>query len=306
MDRQLAFSTLSFPDRPLDRIIPAAPEMGYSGIELRTMAFGDPSAARAAASNWACEPADVDPHELAVRCTDARAIPLCLSTSISLHPADPFASSQAFSKLEYAMDLASRLGCRAVRAFVLQIDPGDNETKLVQRVARGMVRLLDRAVDQNLEIWLENAGGLSRARPWWHLANLIDHPLLGLIWNPLASLRAGESHAVSLPLLISALRMVRVADAVPPDLDEPAIPGQGGAEVHGLIKKLCGMGYQGWYAIEWNRYRYPHLTDAESVLTAASGWMGQQLEEIAESKTNPAAWGKKKLAALKAAAKADG
>lgn len=304
----LCFSTLAFPDLELPKVVPAAPLMGYQGIELRTMAFPAPAPSERSVgtpvpAGWSCEPADLKPASLAAAINEAQAAPVCLSTSISLHAVDPFTLNHAFSQVKYAIDLASRLGCHAVRLFVLKVEPGDTRVRLMERIAGKLAPLLDHAMDRNVELWFENAGELSDARAWWHLTNLLDDPSVGLIWNPMQSMIKGESASVALPMMISRLRMVRLTD-VGDDDRQPVLMGQGKAEIESIIRRLRGMGYQGWYSVEWNRLRFPDLQDSVEALTHAANFLKELLEDIDTSKREPAAWGKKKVAQWKAAVEA--
>lgn len=272
---KLAFSTVACPDWTLDQVIDQAKAFGYDGVELRTLGEG--------ATELACDPAQSDPAKVAAKFNDAGVEPVCLSTSVSLHPrsdSDAFAAQRQALK---AMDLAAALGCRYIRLFVNAIEPGENKEHVMNRVARRLPVLADRAVALNLQVLFENAGSFSIAKPWWWLLNQVDHPMIGLAWNVANAAAAGEGPAVSVPQLNTRIRLVKVKDT---KLGEGVgfVPlGDGSVEVQHFIRRLLGIGYDGYISVEWDRLWLPTLTPAEEYLPDALKRVRAWLDEIAKA-----------------------
>ncbi len=298
MPIRFAFSTLSYPELSLAEAVEKAGELGFDGIELRTVRGGE-SPPRA-------DPAQGDPAAHARTLREAGIEPVCLSTSHALHHADEDAGARAVSQVEYAMDLAAALGCGRVRVMGHQAVTGEPLAATMQRIARRSAQLLDRAGDAGLELLFENGGPLARARPWWDLVNTLDHPLLGMLWNHLSALAAGEGAALWVPLLHTRLRVIRLRDAKKDAWATPLPPGEGDGEIEQTIRYLCGIGFDGWLTLDYNRMLDPALPEADAFLRDACDRIQAWLEDFAEAKANPTAWAKKKAAALRAAAKAEG
>lgn len=298
MPIRFAFSTLSYPELSLAKAVEKAGELGFDGIELRTLGSGE--------SPLRADPTRGDPADHARTLREAGIEPVCLSTSHALHHADEDAGARAVSQVEYAMDLAAALGCGRVRVMGHQAVAGEPLAATMQRIARRAAQLLDRGGDAGLELLFENGGPLARARPWWDLANTLDHPLLGMLWNQLSASAAGEGSVVWVPLLHTRLRVIRLRDAKKNAWATPVPPGEGDGELEQTIRHLCGIGFDGWLSLDYNRMLDPSLPEADAFLRDGRDRIRAWLEDFAEAKANPAAWAKKKAAALRAAAKAEG
>ncbi len=274
---KLAFSTVACPDWTLDRVFEQAEAMGYQGVELRTMGPG--------ASGLACDPALSDPEKTARLAGDHGIELIMLSTSISLHHRSVSDIHAAKVELTRQLDLAAQLGCKAVRVFAHKITPGEDRNCVLQRVAESIKPIADKAGRLGVRILFENAGSITRAKHWWWLLNLVDHPMVGLCWNAANAAADGEPPIVSIPTLHSRIGVAKVKDT---KLGEGSgfVPlGEGDVGIETLVARLLGVGFHGFVTVEWDRLWLPALAPADEYLPDAhqrlTGWLNE-IEELAE------------------------
>lgn len=279
MSIQLAFSTVACPDRTLEDVARLASEWGYAGLELRTLGPGS--------SQLACDPALSTPAKTAAILKAFGIAPVCLSTSTSLH--HRATSQQRAAQLETmrAIEFAAEMGCPAVRVFAYDLDPGQSPDVAMRSIAEQARPLVDRAGEAGVQLLFENAGSFSRAKQWWWLFNLVDHPMLGMMWNAANAAAAGESVAVSVPLLHSRIRVAKAKDLVVGEGSGFVQLGEGTVGIDKLLKRLRGIGFDGWISVEWDRLWLPALDPAEQVLPESArrlkDWMAAIDKELADA-----------------------
>lgn len=273
---KLAFSTVACPDWTLEEVAQRAGDMGYQGVELRTLGPG--------AVQLASDPALTEPGKAASIFKAFGVEPMCLSTSISLHHrvgSDQRAAQIAATR---AIELAAAIGCPALRVFAYDVDPGQSRQRAMQLIAEQARPLVDKAADRGVQLLFENAGSFTRAKEWWWLFNLVDHPMLGLVWNVANAAAAGESVAVSLPMLNSRIRIVKAKDLVVGEGSGFCQLGDGTVGIDRMVKRLLGLGFDGWISVEWDKAWLPALAPAEEVLPEAAkrlrGWIDGIAEQI--------------------------
>lgn len=274
MPIQLAFSTVACPDWTLEKVVEQAKAMGYAGVEMRTL--GDTSGG-ATAAMLACDPALSDPASVRRLFDDASLVPICLSTSISLHHADATAARAAAAQASRAIDLAAALGCPSVRVFASTLRPGEDRRAVCMRIASRIAPLADKAGERGVQLLFENAGSFATAKDWWTMLDLAGHPMAGMCWNVANAAVAGEGPAVSVSILNSRIRMAKVKDLTIGEGTGFKPLGEGDVEVELFFKRLMGIGYDGYLSVEWDRLWLPSLAPAEEALPAAratiQGWV---------------------------------
>ncbi len=286
---KLAFSTVACPDWTLGQVVDKAGELGYQGVELRTLGLGG--------SGLACDPALSNAAKTASLFERAKIEPVCLSTSVSLHHFAEAPAYEASVRLNHDLELAAALGCQHVRIFGHNVDPGHDHRSVIQRIAHRAAPLADKAGQLGVQLLFENAGSFNQAKEWWWLLNLLDHPMLGMCWNVANAAAAGEPPAVSVPNLNSRIRLAKVKDT---KLGEGVgwLPlGEGDCQVQTFIKRLLGIGFDGYATVEWDRLWLAGLAPADEFLPNAAATLQHWLDEIAELEE------KGRKAAEKAAAK---
>jgi sugar phosphate isomerase/epimerase len=286
---KLAFSTVACPEWTIEQACEQARQMGYDGIELRTLDQGGVS--------LACDPALSEPAKVNGIFRAHGIEPICLSTSASLHYKDASAAHQSVWTVQRYIEQAAEIGCKYVRVFGSQIEPGQNTNSTLQRIAQRAVPLADRAGELGVTLLFENAASFSIAKHWWWMFNLIEHPMVAMCWNVANAAAAGEGPAVSVPMLNSRIAMAKVKDLIVGEGSGFVPLGEGTVQVEHFIKRLMGIGFDGYLTVEWDRAWLPSLTPAEQYLPDAHARLKGWLDAIAQQ--TAAAQGKGAKAAAK-------
>ena len=272
---KLAFSTVACPQWTTQEVVERAREMGYAGVELRTFGPGG--------GELASDPALADPAKMRDLFVQAEIEPVCLSTSVALDHRDSPARSSARQQVLDSLALASAIGCSAVRVFGYEVAPGVNRRAVIQNIVDQAAPLVEAASDLGVQILFENAGSFNHAKEWWWLFNILDHPLMGMCWNVANAAAAGEPPSVSVPCLNSRIRLAKGKDT---RLGEGSgfVPlGEGTVGVEQYVKRLAGIGYDGFISVEWDRMWLPSLAPPEEYLPDAIGRIQVWLDQIADT-----------------------
>lgn len=290
---KLAFSTVACPDWTLEEVARKAQEMGYQGVELRTLGAGG--------SSLASDPALTDPQKAGKILKAFGIEPVCLSTSVALNHRAESASRAAGWEAQNYVDMAVALGCPFVRFFGYEVKPGDSRQAAMQRIADRVGLLVDYAGEKGVTVLLENAGSFNKAKEWWWLFNLVDHPMLGLCWNVANAAAAGESPSISVPVLNQRIRLAKVKDTVVGEGSGFVPLGEGTVGIDQFIRRLLGIGYEGYVSVEWDRAWLPSLAPAEEYLPDAAKRLKAMIEKYANAQNalQPKANGPSVVAAKK-------
>jgi sugar phosphate isomerase/epimerase len=278
---KLAFSTVACPDWDLPKVAAQAKAYGYDGVELRTVVKDD--------SPLASDPWSLDPAEAAKVLAGEGIEPICLSTSLALHHRSHDAGHNAVWQTVRAMELAAKLGCPAVRVFGNEVEPGQTRRSVAPRIAAHVSQILDKAGDLGVRLLFENAGSWCSARDWWLVFNLLDHPMLGLVWNVANAAAAGEGPAVSVPVVNSRIAIAKVKDTIVGEGSGFVPLGEGSVEVRHFVTRLMGIGFDGYISFEWDRAWLPSLAPAEDVLPEARETLAGWITAISEAEQAGAA-----------------
>ena len=269
MGLRLAFSTVACPDWTMQQVAERAAEYGYEGVELRTLGAGSTS--------LSCDPALSDPAKTAKCFEQAGVEPICLSTSVSLHYRDTTAAYQAKGQLTRDLELAAAIGCRLVRVFGNEAEIGRDRNAAIERISANVGPMAERAAALGLELLFENGGSFNSGKEWWRLLNLVNHPMVGMCWNVANAAASGEPPIVSVPVLNTRIKLAKVKDT---KLGEGSgfVPlGDGNVDIEMFVKRLMGIGYNGYITVEWDRLWFSSLAPAEEYLPDAlsrlKSWM---------------------------------
>lgn len=287
---KLAFSTVACPNWTIEQVARQAQQMAYAGVELRTLG--------GSSSALACDPALTDPKKVRDVLTAFDVEPACLSTSTALHHRDRKAIRAAQSQLVRDLELAAQIGCPYVRIFGNEVGPGEDRRSAIQRIAERVAPLADKGGELGVSLLFENAGSFCGAKEWWWLLNLIEHPMVGLSWNAANAAAIGESPVVSIPTLNSRIQLVKAKDLRVGEGTGFVPLGEGSVGMEVLVKRLLGIGYEGYISVEWDRLWLQSLEPAEQYLPQAHQRLKKWLDDIAELEEQA------RLAREKAAAKA--
>ncbi len=289
MALKLAFSTVACPEWTLEQVVAKAAEFGYEGIELRTLG--------ADSTVLASDPARLGVEKAAAILRDQPVKLVCLSTSLCLHHRDDTAAKHALRQVREQMAVAQALGAPALRVFGNEVEPGENRRSVISRIAHRAAELGHLAKEHGLKLLLENAGSFCVAKDWWTIFNVAEQSRLGLAWNVANAAAAGESPAVSVPLLHHRLGLAKVKDLLVGEGTGYVPLGEGNVGIEHFIHRLMGVGYAGYVSVEWDRAWLPTLAPAEEYLPQARQTLLDWMKEIDEARAAA------KVKADKAAAK---
>ena len=294
---KLAFSTVACPDWTMEKVVEQAKQIGYAGVEIRTLGAGG--------SGLSSDPALSTASKTANLFEQSGIEPVCLSTSLAVHHRQSTPAHQAAVQLGRDLELAAALGCRYLRIFGNEVEPGQNRRTVIQRIAARAKALADQAAQHGVQILFENAGSFNHAKEWWWLLNILDHPMVGMCWNVANAAAAGEPPTVSVPTLHSRIRLAKVKDINVGEGTGFVPLGDGTVGIELFVKRLLGVGFDGFVTVEWDRLWLPTLESPEEYLPDAyqrlRGWI-DAIDELAEKGRQAAERAAKKNAPKPAAA----
>ncbi|MCY2953750.1 MAG: sugar phosphate isomerase/epimerase [Planctomycetota bacterium] len=257
---KFAFSTIACPTGSFETIVAKAKSFAYDGVEIRGQLHEKPLTA---ADIFQSDPADIRSLFSAANLQIA-----CLSSSISLtghRKADP----QAAADLRQYIDTAQNLACPLVRILGTRVQGGQSLTESAAALGRWLLPLAHYAADHQVTLAIENVFPFSRASEIWMVLEALHHPALAVCWNLLWAAQAGEQPAISIPVLNSRIRCVRVTDATFDPTTTYCKLGQGALPIQKLLARLQGIGYAGWISYDWPKALFTQLADPDEILPDA-------------------------------------
>jgi sugar phosphate isomerase/epimerase len=283
MPIKFAFSTVACPGLTAQAVAATAKEIGFPAVELVTLG--------SAAGGLASDPAAGDPAAIGAAFADVGVAIACLTSRVALHHHRQAAARAAEVQALTDLDLAARLGCEYLCLSGSEVRPGEDRRQVIERMAQHVRSVIDAAADRGVGLLLENTATLPRAREWWWLLESVDHPMVGLAWNPEVAAAAGEAPSVSIPMLHSRIRMVRIADFAGGDPAAAVLPGDGAVGIAAMVRRLLGIGYSGYASVTWDRLRRPELAGGPQVLKDSyarlRGWTDAAAKAIEDAKPKP-------------------
>jgi fatty-acyl-CoA synthase len=260
---KFAFSTVSAPTWDFPTLVARAKEYGYDGIEIR--ALTDRSAANPFLS---------DPAKIRSLFESAGIEICCLASSISMSQ-DKRKDAAAADELRLYIDTAQKLGCPMVKIFDTQVQPGSvfmpwkGQSRLGAGLAMSnwLTPLADYAGENGVIIAIENALSFRNAKELWMVVDRLNHPSVGIAWDLLNAAMVGEFPAYSVPTLNSKIVYTQVKDAKLGALGVTYTKlGEGDAQVRNFVRRLRGVGYEGYVTLEWEKAWLPNLLGPEEIL----------------------------------------
>ena len=258
---KFAYSTVSCPAWDFETIVARAKEYGYDGVEIR--AFSNESVLTLA---------NVFLTDLAkVRRTfaDAGVEICCLASSIAMTQEKKRDRTLA-DDLRRHIDTAQQIGSPIVKVFDTQARPGWSRANIGSLLGDWLMPLADYAAERGVIIAVENALSFRNAKELWAIVDRLNHPSIGIAWDLFNAAMVGEGPSYSVPTLNSKIVYTQVKDAKLGPLGATYCKiGEGDCKVRDFLRRLRGVGYEGYVTVEWEKAWLPNLAEPEEILPHA-------------------------------------
>jgi sugar phosphate isomerase/epimerase len=282
---KLAFSTVACPKWDFDTIAAKAKEYGYHGVEIR----GFLNESILTASNvFLTDPAKLKSlfnyHGIEIA---------CLASSIAM-TGNKRRDKRLAEDCKRFIDTAAQLDCKLVKIFDTEVHPGQSRASAGIAFGNWLLPLGDYAAQRDISIVVENTLSFRSAKELWLILDRISHPSVGVCWDLFNAVQIGEPPSVSVPVLNSKIQYVQVQDATIGALGATYCKlGEGEVPVEKFIRRLLGIGYDGWITFEWEKAWLPNIAEPEEVLPDAAkkleNWINPPEEEDPKAKKKAAA-----------------
>jgi sugar phosphate isomerase/epimerase len=284
---KFAFSTVACPKWDFETVVARAKEYGYDGVELR--GFLNESILTAA------NPFLTDAAKLRRTFADASIEIACLASSIAFMQKKSDDRRLA-NDLRLYIDTAQSLGCPLVKVFDTQVKAGQSRAAAGNALGDWLLPIADYGAERDVVIVIENALSFRNAKEMWAIVDRLNHPSIGVCWDLFNAALVGEKPAYSVPTLNSKIAYAQVKDATLGALGATYTKiGEGNVEVRNFLRRLRGIGYEGYVTVEWEKAWLANLAEPEEVLPDAikklrqwdEKWELSDLEHEAEAKKPP-------------------
>ena len=260
---KFAFSTVSCPAWDFETIVARAKEYGYDGVEIR----GFLNEAILTAAN----PFLTDAQKLRKTFADAGVEIACLASSVAMTQ-EMKRDRQLADDLRLFIDTAQQLGCGIVKIFDTQSKPGWSRAQTGKLLGEWLLPLADYAAERGVVIAIENALSFRNAKEMWAIVDPLNHPSVGVCWDLFNAAAVGEGPAYSVPTLNHKIVYAQVKDARLGALGATYCKiGEGDVKVRDFLRRLRGIGYEGYVTVEWEKAWLAALAEPEEILPHALG-----------------------------------
>jgi sugar phosphate isomerase/epimerase len=248
---KFAFSTLAAPSWDFPAVAARAKEYGYDGVELR----GFLNESILTASNIFLS----EPRKVREIFKEQHVQISCLSSSIAF-AANRRRDRQSAQDLMTFIDTARELDCPMVKISDTQMRPGQSRDEAAAALAKWLSPLGDYAADREVIILIENLLSFRHAKELWIILEMMSHPAVAACWDVFNAALIGEVPAISVPTLNNRIQYVQVKDATLGPLGASfGRLGEGNVKVQDLMRRLMGIGYEGWVSFEWEKAWLPNM-----------------------------------------------
>jgi sugar phosphate isomerase/epimerase len=278
---KFAFSTVSSPKWDFQTLVTKAREYGYDGIEIR--------GSRDQSIQTASDIFLTDTAKVRSLFSGAGLEICCVASSIAYSPNKHERTSRAAQLRDY-IDTAQALGCPWVKIFDAEAKPGVSRSMLAAEMGDWLLPLGDYAAEAGLGILVENSLSFRTAKEMWMILDRINHPSIGCCWDIFNAALLGETPSTSVPVLNSKIQYAQVKDAKFGPLGAAYCKlGEGDVQVQKFIKKMRGIGFEGYVTLEWEKAWLPNLAEPEEILPDSIAKLRKWNEKLEVSDAEAAA-----------------
>jgi sugar phosphate isomerase/epimerase len=278
MTMKLAFSTLGCPAWDLDRIISAAREWGYDGVEWRGYQE-EMEIPRAPIFAGAAR------TETRQRFRDAGLEFACLASSVRLADPTPERRRQERAALTEYAELARFLGCELVRVFGGNLPNGVDREAALPEMAAFLRELGEAAAAHGVTLVLETHDAFSTGIEAAELLRQADHPSAGALWDLHHPYRQGEPPESTIQVLAPYLHHTHIKDSRRGDY---CLMGEGDVPLARMLDLLREHGYEGWVSVEWEKRWHSEIADPEAAFPQYARRLRELLGKVPNQLEGPA------------------
>lgn len=263
---KLSFTTLGCPDWSFDTVLDNARAMGFDGIELRGL--------RDELRSEKLTPLLPENAPATLDALTARGLSLCcLDTSVSFDKGGDL--DAALTEGIAAIDICARMGIPALRVFGNSIAPDETERAAILRVTDGLIQLCGALRDTDVRVLLEVHGDYDRLERLMPIVEGVAHPQFGILWDIMHTDAVyGNRYADFYAPLSPYIHHVHIKDyRKTPDGNQLCAVGEGDLPVAAILSMLQSNGYDGHYALEWEKRWHPELAPPEEAFPHYVRWM---------------------------------
>jgi sugar phosphate isomerase/epimerase len=252
---------VSCPTWDFETIVARAEEYGYDGVEIR--GFLNESILTAANVFL------TDPDKVKRIFADGGIEIACLASSIAMKQ-NKREDARLAEDCRRFIDTAQQIGCPMVKVFDTQVKPGWAPANTGILLSDWLLPLGDYAAERDVTIVVENALSFRAAKEMWALVDRVNHPCVCVCWDLFNAALIGEGPAYSVPTLNSKIAYTQIKDAKFGPLGATYTKvGEGDVQIRNFLRRLRGIGYEGYITLEWEKAWLANLAEPEEVLPHA-------------------------------------
>ncbi len=256
---KLSFSTLGCPRWSLEKIIHAAEEFGFQGIEVRGLQDDLDITGRPEFTTEA--------QETRRRLRDRNLEIACFSSSVMLSTPDTTASQTSLEELKRYTELCVRFGTPFIRIFGGSIGSASRESALDQAAAnlRKMAEVLK---GTEVKVLVETHDDWMRADHMKALLTTAASNAIGMLWDTnhpymfLGELPAKTWEETGAWVYHTHWKDSKRNPAAKHGF-EPVLMGNGDLPHRDIHQVLKRGNYQGYYSLEWEKRWHPDIPEPE-------------------------------------------
>lgn len=265
---KLGFSTLGCPAYSVDQIIALAKDNGYAGVELRFVGgevrletLDEFSPSGIADTRRKFEQAGVEV--------------VCVDSSVRFTSPDADERAKQHADARTYTRIAAELGAPYVRVFGGPVPPDQDERETAKLVAEGLAQAADESVQSGVQLLLETHDTYSTGVHVQELLSYASSEHLGILWDYLHSLRAGEPPEDTYRLLGDRIRHVHLKDSAvfSPSGFDLVLTGTGNVGIEEFTAFLRRVGYNGYVNFEWEKAWLPAIEEPEVAIPHFAEYM---------------------------------
>lgn len=281
MSIKLALSTAICPQAPIQQVIDLVKQTGFTHLEFITTSSEYPT--------LASDPLVGDPQKLAATLKEADCQVACINLGVCMHHKDPQAVAKARDCVEHALRVARALSCPYVRIQGNNVASNESRRNVISRIVDNVRPLGDKAAECGVTLLFENNGSFAKAKDWWTVLNIVEHPMLGVCWNPTNAFAVGEAPGISIPMLHRRIHNVRLNDLAQGSGNDFVALGEGAVPIREVIHRLMGIGYDRILTVAYDKAWLPEDTNIIEFIRQAyetlNNWMNESAQAIKQAQT---------------------